>query len=92
MKKAKEASVKKSIRIPTDVVSELEKEAKQKFNNNFSDAVVYRLKHFEAPLTPMVVSKIQNIVNTAISDVFLIEPEIAVEMQKEVDWLWNYLK
>ncbi|MBP5363301.1 MAG: hypothetical protein J6Y71_09820 [Ruminococcus sp.] len=51
MKKAKESSVKKSIRIPTDVVSELEKEAKQKFNL-FSLEVsdLYRWEMNSAPI------------------------------------------
>ena len=92
MKKAKKSSVKKSIRFPMDVDSEIKEAAKKDFKNNYSDAVVYRAKHFEAPLTPIVVSKVQNIVNAAISKMGTPESEEAKEMQKEIDGLWNYLK
>lgn len=92
MKKEKEPSVKKSVRIPTDVVKELELEAKEKFNGNFSDTVVYRIKHFKSPLTPAVMRKVQDLTNDAVGAVKETDPKKAEEMQKEADDLWKFLR
>lgn len=92
MAKAKETSVKKSIRIPEKTASEITKEAEKKFNNNFSDAAVYRLQHFKAPITPAIMSKLQNIANTAIGIIKDNNPQKAEEIQKEVNALWKYLR
>lgn len=92
MKTTKESTVKKSVRIPTRVAEELIKDADNKFNSNFSDAVVYRLQHFQCPLTPAIVGKIQNIVNLATDPEKAQDPQKQDEMQKEVLGLWNYLK
>ena len=45
MNNEKQSTVKKSIRIPKCVASEIEKEAAKK-NQSFSDTVNYRLQHF----------------------------------------------
>lgn len=92
MSKAKEPSVPKSVRIPTDVMAEIEKEAKEKFGGNISDDINYRLKHFKAPLTPVIMVKVQNLVNTAVDTVKDTDPSKADKMQKEVDDLWKYLR
>ena len=92
MKKDKEPSVKKSVRIPTDVVKELEQEAKEKFNGNFSDTVVYRVKHFESTLTPAVMRTVQDLTNKAVEAVKGTDPKMAEEMQKEADLLWKSLR
>ena len=92
MKKDKEPTVKKSVRIPNDVVSELEKDAEKNFGGNFSDAAVYRMKHSKAPLTPAIMTKIQDIANTAIETVRGSDPSKAENIEREVDRLWKYLK
>ncbi len=92
MKSEKQPSVKKSVRIPTDVVKELELEAKEKFNGNFSDTVVYRVKHFENTLTPAVMRKVQELTNKAVEAVKGTDPKTAEEMQKEADILWKSLR
>ena len=92
MKNKKQPSVKKSVRIPTDVVKELELEAKEKFNGNFSDTVVYRVKHFKNALTPAVMRTVQNLTNKAVETVKATNPKTAEEMQKEADLLWKSLK
>lgn len=92
MKKEKEPTVKKSVRIPKDVVSELEKDAAKNYGGNFSDAVVYRVKHFEAPLTPAIMTKVQDIANTAIETVRDSAPDKAENIERKVDELWKYLK
>ncbi len=92
MKKEKEPTVKKSVRIPEDVVSELEKDAEKNFGGNFSDAVVYRIKHFKAPLTPAIMTKVQDIANTAIETVRYSAPDKAENIERKVDELWKYVK
>lgn len=64
MNNEKQSAVKKSIRIQKCVASEIEKEAAKK-NQSFSDTVNYRLQHFQSPLTPAIMGKIQNIANIA---------------------------
>lgn len=92
MSKAKEPSVPKSVRIPADVMAEIEKEAKEKFGGNVSDDINYRLKHFKSPLTPVIMVKVQNIVNTAVDTVKVNDPGKAGKMQEEVNDLWKYLR
>lgn len=92
MKTNKGPTVKKSVRIPRDVVSELQKEAEKKFGGNFSDAAIYRMSNFKAPLTPAIMSKIQNITNKSVEVVRNVDSQRVDEIQKEVDALWNYLK
>lgn len=92
MSKSNEPSVPKSVRIPTDVMAEIEKEAKEKFGGNVSVDINYRLKHFETPLTPVIMAKLQNIVNTAVDTVKITDPGKADKMQDEVNDLWKYLK
>lgn len=92
MAKVKGHSVQKSVRIPTDVLAEIEKEAKEDFGGNVSDDIVFRLKHFKAPLTPVIMVKVQNLVNTAVDTVKDTDPSKADKMQKEVDDLWKYLR
>lgn len=92
MSKAKEPSVPKSVRIPTDVMAEIEKEAKEKFGGNISDDINYRLKHFKSPLTPVIMVKVQNLVNTAVDTVKVNDPGKADKMQEEANDLWKYLR
>ena len=92
MAKVKVPSVQKSVRIPTDVMAEIEKEAKEDFGGNVSDDIVFRLRHFKAPLTPVIKVKVQNLVNKAVDTVKNIDPSKVDEMQKEVDDLWKYLR
>lgn len=92
MKKDKESTVKKTVRIPIDVAAELEKDAEKNFGGNFSIATVYRIKHFAAPLTPAIMSKIQDITNTAIETVRESDPDKASDIERKVDLLWKYLK
>lgn len=94
MKKDEEPtpSVKKSVRFPKDVAAELEKIAEKNFDGNFSHATVYRIKHFSAPLTPAIMSKIQDIANTAIETVRESAPDKASDIERKVDFLWKYLK
>lgn len=94
MKKNEEPtqSVKKSVRFPKDVAAELEKIAQKNFGGNFSNATVYRIKHFSAPLTPAIMSKIQDIANTAIETVRESAPDKASDIERKVDFLWKYLK
>ena len=60
MNNEKQSTIKKSIRIPKCVAEEIEKEATKK-NLSFSDTANYRLQHFQCPLTPTIMGKIQNI-------------------------------
>ena len=91
MNNEKESTVKKSIRIQKRVAEEIEKEAAKK-NQSFSDAVNYRLQHFQSPLTPAIMGKVQDIVNKATESVKEYDPPNADNMQKEVAELWKYLK
>lgn len=91
MNNEKQSTVKKSIRIPKRVAEEIEKEAAQK-NQSFSDTVNYRLQHFQSPLTPAIMGKIQNIVNKATEAVKEYYPQKADVIQKEEAELWKYLK
>lgn len=91
MNNEKQSTVKKSIRIPKRVAEEIEKEAVKK-NQSFSDAVNYRLQHFQSPLTPAIMGKIQDIVNKATETVKEYDPHNDDNMQKEVAELWKYLK
>lgn len=91
MNNEKQSTVKKSIRIPKRVAEEIEKEAAQK-NQSFSDTVNYRLQHFQSPLTPAIMGKIQDIVNKATEAVKVYDPQKADVIQKEEAELWKYLK
>lgn len=91
MKKSNDPTVKKSMRIPKSVADEIEKEA-ARTNQSFTDVVVYRVQHFKAPLTPAIMTKVQNIENTAIGIIRDSDPEEADRIQREVDYLWNYLR
>lgn len=91
MNNEKQSTVKKSIRIPKCVAEEIEKEAAKK-NQSFSDTVNYRLQHFQSPLTPAIMGKIQDIVNKATDAVKVYDPQKADVIQKEEAELWKYLK
>lgn len=91
MNNEKQSTVKKSIRIPKRVAEEIEKEAAQK-NQSFSDTVNYRLQHFQSPLTPAIMGKIQNIANIATEAIKKCDSQKVDVMQKEVTELWKYLK
>ena len=91
MNNEKQSTVKKSIRIPKRVAEEIEKEAAKK-NQSFSDTVNYRLQHFQSPLTPAIMGKIQDIANKATEAIKEYTPQKADNMQKEVAKLWKYLK
>lgn len=91
MNNEKQLTVKKSIRIPKCVASEIKKEAAKK-NQSFSDTVNYRLQHFQSPLTPAIMGKIQNIANIATEAIKKYDPQKADVIQKEEAELWKYLK
>lgn len=91
MNNEKQSTVKKSIRIPKRVAAEIEKEAAEK-NQSFSDTVIYRLQHFQSPLTPAIMGKVQDIVNKATEAIKEYDPQKADVMQKEGAELWKYLK
>ncbi|WP_295067256.1 hypothetical protein [Ruminococcus sp.] len=81
----------KPIRIPEDIINDIEREAEKK-GTDFSKEVVYRLRHYKHPLTPFIVIKIQNIVNRACAIAMRYSPEIIKELQRDVNDLWKYLK
>lgn len=91
MNNKKQSTVKKSIRISKCVAEEIEKEAAKK-NQSFSDTVNYRLQHFQSPLTPAIMGKIQNIANIATEAIKKYNSQKVDVMQKEVTELWKYLK
>ena len=88
---AKEKKISKRVRIPESIVLEIEQEANEK-GLDFSKVVVYRLRHFTHPLTPVVVIKVQNIVNTAIAAVKNGSVGSLKTIQMEVNDLWRYLR
>ena len=81
----------KPIRIPEDVVRDIEKEA-EKNNTDFSKEANYRLKHYKRPLTPAITAKVQDIVNKAEELIGKYVPEEIENLQKESVELWEYLK
>lgn len=91
MNNEKQSTVKKSIRIPKRVAEEIENEAAEK-NQSFSDTVIYRLQHFQRPLTPAIMEKIQDITNKATEAIKEYDPQKVDVMQKEVAELWKSLK
>ena len=91
MKKANDPTVKKSMRIPKSVADEIKKEA-ARTNQSFTDVFVYRVQHFKAPLTPAIMTKVQDIANTAIGTVRDSDPDKADDIERKVDELWNFLK
>ena len=92
MKKNEEPTVKKSIRIPTKLAETIQMEAEKDFDNNFSDATNYRMQHYKCPLTPKIVAKVQDIVNLATESIEQNSAEKAEKAQKEVKYLWKYLR
>lgn len=78
----------KTMRIPVDIINDIEKTVAEK-NTSFTKEANYRLKHFSNSLTPAVMVKIQNIINTAAN---ALPAELAEEIQKEGDELWRSLK
>ena len=92
MKKNEEPTVQKSIRIPKKLAETIQMEAEKNFDNNFSDAANYRMQHFECPLTPEIVAKVQDIVNLATESIEQKSGEKAEKAQQEVKCLWKYLR
>ncbi len=70
----------KTLRIPNDTISDIEKEAKEK-NTTFSDVAIDRMRHKDNPLTPAVLARVQTIINLSKNG----EVE---EAQKESNKLW----
>ncbi len=92
MKKNEEPTVKKSIRIPKKLAETIQMEAEKDFGNNFSDAANYRMQHYKCPLTPVIVAKIQDILNLATESIEQKSVEKAEKAQKEAKYLWKYLR
>lgn len=81
----------KHIRIPEDVCREIDKAA-EKNNTDFSKEAIYRIKHYERPLTPGITAKVQDIVNKAEELVGEYAPKEIDTIKKESLKLWDYLK
>lgn len=91
MNQIQEQSISKTIRIPVQVVRDIEQEAYEK-NTTFSNVALYRLQHHENQLTPALLAKLQDIANLATEAVNESSPTKAEMAQKEVSELWKYLK
>jgi len=91
MKKQNEKRICKPLRIPKHVVKEIESEAKKK-ETTFSHVAIERLQHDYNKLTPAILSKLQDIANMATEAVDNPSPELAKNVQKEVESLWKSLK
>ena len=87
----KKKTISTSVRIPEDIIADIEREAKEK-GTDISKEVVYRLRNYKHPLTPFIVIKIQNIVNRACTIAMRYSPDIVRELQRDVNELWKYLK
>lgn len=81
----------KHIRIPEDVCREIDKAA-EKNNTDFSKESIYRLKHYERPLTPGITAKVQDIVNKAEELVGEYAPKEIDKLKMESIELWEYMK
>ena len=91
MKKQNEKRICKPLRIPEHVVKEIESEAKKK-GTTFSHVAIERLQHDYNKLTPAILSKLQDIANMATEAVDNPSPELAKNVQNEVESLWKSLK
>ena len=63
MKKDKDKTISKTIRIPIDDYKDIEAEAIKK-NTDFCKVANYRMKHFNKPFTPEIAATICNFFNT----------------------------
>ena len=91
MNQIQELTISKTIRIPVQVVRDIEQETYEK-NTTFSNVALYRLQHHENQLTPALLAKLQDIANLAteaVNESSLTKAEMA---QKEVSELWKSLK
>lgn len=91
MNQIQEQTIPKTIRIPVQVVRDIEQEAYEK-NTTFSNIALYRLQHHENQLTPALLVKLQDIANLATEAVNESSPTKAEMAQKEVSELWKSLK
>lgn len=91
MKQTKRKTILKPLRIPEPVVNDIEREAYKK-NTTFSDVANYRLQHYNAPLTPALLAKMQDIANLATEAANQSSPTKANIVQMEVALLWKSLK
>lgn len=78
----------KTIRIPNKTISEIENEASKK-NTTFSEIAIRRLQHSDNALTPSILAKIQNVINTAMEGAKTGSVEMIEKAQKEGNDLWK---
>jgi hypothetical protein len=81
----------KSVRFPNDLIEEINAGI-DAINTDFSKVVVYKLRHYNRPLTSEIVVKIQNIVNHSLAAARHGSTEPFKRIQMEVNDLWKYLK
>ncbi len=87
----KDDATSKSIRFPSDLIKKIEAGIDD-VNTDFSKVVIYRLRHYNRPLTSEIVVKIQNIVNHSLAAAQRGSTEPFSRIQMEVNDLWKYLK
>ena len=81
----------KHIRIPMDVIHEIEQDAVEK-KTDFSKEANYRLKHFGEGLTPSIMAEVQDIVNTAVEYAGESRPDEIKNLRERTADLWKKLK
>ena len=81
----------KTVKFLNDLIEEIEAGIDD-VNTDFSKVVIYRLRHYNRPLTCDIVVKIQNIVNHSLAAVQHCSTDSFVGIQMEVNDLWKYLK
>lgn len=77
----------KTLRIPNDMISDIEREAKEK-NTTFSDVAINRLRHNNTELTPAILAKIQTVLNRSLEGARTGSEKTIEEAQKEANKLW----
>ena len=78
----------KTLRIPDNIVADIEKEASAK-GTTFSDIAVDRLRHPDNSLTPAILAKVQTVINRSLEGAKTGSVESIREAQKEANKLWQ---
>lgn len=78
----------KTLRIPNDTITDIEREALAK-DTTFSDITINRLRHKDNALMPQVLTKLQTILNRSLEGARTGSVEKVEEAQKEANALWE---